>query len=381
MIIGIDLRCLPADGSPGAGVAHAARELSRTLVRLNPKASWMIYLPTGAVWDEEAEKLPQCEVIRLDSTSGAALRKAYRLAPCKRLFVPSGSVPPGIRAISIPWVHDVAIFRSGDWFPQSALRRLMTTQLFLRGVRRAPCLLAVSEFTKKELVEIARIDPSRIVVTHEGGDSSLAELAQTDLAESKRRARLRLAEIGVTQPFVLWMGTVEPRKNLETVIAAWMRARDHFSRPIDLVIAGRDGWRLGPIHAAMNAAASYPSEGGSRLHRIKAVSDEDRRDLLLGAEVVALPSWHEGFGLVALEGMQAGTAVMVSSEGGMAEIVGEAGIVLPPEDTGAWAGALAGLLNDDISRLALAQAGMSRSQGFTWERASKLAFEALTAEL
>lgn len=378
MTIGIDLRCLPQDGSPGAGVAHAARELTRVLVYRYPDVSWIVYVPEGANWDRDAELLPYCTVIRLVSDSGSALRSALKVAPCQLLFVPSGCVPPGISIPCIPWVHDVAIFHSGAWFPQSFFRRLMTTQLFLKGLRSSKKICVVSESTKKELLEVIQLDPEKVIVTYEGGDSVLDQLHQSDLVEAKQKAKLRLAQAGVTQAYILWMGTVEPRKNVETVIAAWMKARAHFSRPVDLVIAGKDGWKLGPIHHALREAVAYSGEGDSRLHRIQSVSDEDRRDLLLGADIVALPSWHEGFGLVALEALQAGVATVVSSEGGMAEIVADAGIILPPAEVSAWAEAFIGLIADDASRAEMARLGVSRSQGFTWERSARIVYQTLT---
>ncbi|MCC7357620.1 glycosyltransferase family 4 protein [Candidatus Uhrbacteria bacterium] len=381
MIIGIDLRCLPQDGSPGAGVAHAARELTRVLVYRYPDISWIVYLSNGAVWDRDAELLPYCDVIRLANDSGAALRGALKIMPCQLLFVLSGCVPPGLSIPCVPWVHDVAIFHSGAWFPQSFFRRLMTMQLFLKGLRASQMICAVSESTKKELLEITKLDSEKIVVTYEGGDSFLANLKQTDLVEAKQRAKIRLAQAGVTQSYILWMGTVEPRKNIETVIAAWTQAKVQFSRPVDLVIAGKDGWKLGPIHRALRAADLYAGEGGSRLHRIRSVSEEDKRDLLLGADIVALPSWHEGFGLVALEALQAGVATIVSSEGGMPEIVADAGIILPPTEVSAWAEAFVGLIEDEVSRAEMARLGISRSQGFTWERSARIVYQTLTDTL
>jgi glycosyltransferase involved in cell wall biosynthesis len=157
-----------------------------------------------------------------------------------------------------------------------------------------------------------------------------------------------------------------------------MEASSDFSQPVDLVIAGKDGWKLGSIHRALALGVAFKGEGGSRLHRIQSILDDDRRDLLLAAEVVALPSWHEGFGLVALEAMQAGTAVIVSEEGGMKEIVGETGIVLPPWDISAWSAALVGIMQDAEARQSLAREGMSRSQGFTWDRVARIVVERLT---
>lgn len=375
MKIGIDLRCLPTDGTPGAGVAHAAREISRALVSSeSPGVEWVLYVPRGSSWEHVSQS--SVRRVELASASGSALRAALRQSPCDTLFVPSGAIAPGLSVPTVPLVHDVAIFSHPEWFNESFLRRNVTTKLFRRGIMRAKHILSVSQHTKDELVRLFKIDPSIIAVTHEGGDAVLATLHGESLHDAKQKAKVRLAERGVTQAFVLALGTVEPRKNLPTLIEAWKRLAAASERPVDLVIAGRDGWKLGPVVFALKNA--YPSEGSSRLHRVHAVSDDDRRELLLAADVVAVPSLHEGFGLVALEAMQAETAVVVSSAGALPEVVHDAGLVVPPDDIDAWAGALKGLLADDQTRKHLAEQGKAHSQGMTWGRAAHIALQSLT---
>ena len=189
--IGIDLRCLPADGQPGAGVAHAARELSRALVTsLAPNIEWVVYLPHGALWDIEVGDATR--MIRLSDGRGASLRRAYQETPCDILFVPSGAVAPGLRVRAIPWVHDVAIFDHPEWFSEGLIRRVLTTRLFRRGVTYAPRVLAVSQDTKDSLVSLFGCDPSIIDVTHEGGDSVLATLHGENLRKAKARAARRV---------------------------------------------------------------------------------------------------------------------------------------------------------------------------------------------
>lgn len=293
MVIGIDLRCLPADGSPGAGVAHAAREISRALLSTasQPDIRWVLYVPKGASFDP----VHRSPITELPSASGSDFRRALLTAPCSLLFVPGGAVARGMPAPAVPLVHDLAIFSHPEWFPQSPLRRTITTRLFRRGLLQAPRILCVSEDTKRELVSRFGIDPSVVSVTHEGGDTVLAALHGESLRAAKLRAKIRLADRGVTQPFILCLGTVEPRKNLPVALEAWKRSCQRFFRPADFLVAGSDGWKLASIHRAFEEAGRYPSEGGSRFHRVMAVSDEDRRDLLLAADIVAVPSLHEGF--------------------------------------------------------------------------------------
>ena len=377
-MIGIDLRCLPTDGSAGAGVAHAARFLTYELLAQKVPWSWRLYIPSGAEMDVGAGLDP----VQLKNASGSSLRAAIQSHPCDILFVPGGSIAPGLKITCIPWVHDVAIFDHPEWFAQSFLRRRVTTALFERGVKNAPLILAVSEDTKRALIEKFRLDPARIRVTYEGGDPILATWQDEELVEKKRVAKQALAALGLTNAFVLILGTVEPRKNIAMLIQAWHAARPSFNRAVDLVIAGSEGWKLS---RRFGRDPDTQSVVGRRwkvefeklkmkdyLHRIKSLDDEARRNLLLAADLVALPSLHEGFGLVALEAMQAGTALLASRAGAIPEVVGEDGILLDPKDISAWSKALIGLINEESARLRLAHAGKKHSKKFNWQKSAAI---------
>lgn len=384
MVIGIDLRCLPSDGSPGAGVAHAARALVNKLIEHGDQTlRWSLFLPQGAspyAEDRLAKEKTSSAVhiIRLQGATGAALRRAMRRNPCDLLFVPSGAVAPALFMPVVPWVHDVAIFDHPEWFSEDFLQRTISTNLFRRGIKRARHVLAVSEFTKRELCTHFGLDSERVTVTHEGGDSVLAALDGEALHAAKQQAKQRVANIGIVHPFVLCMGTLEPRKNIPFLLEVWMEARSKFARPIDLIIAGKDGWKLEPIRKALDLGQVAVAHTAARLHRIEMPTDEVRRDLLLAADIVAVPSLYEGFGLVALEAMQAKTLVMASRIGGLSEVVDTAGILLPPQSKAEWVEALVRLVDDEVSREHLAREGKSRSQGMTWQHAAKVAFNVLT---
>lgn len=364
-VVGLDLRTLPTDGTPGRGVAHAARFLAEALVVKKVPWTWKLYVPKGAAPLAEAGR-GNYVFVELKDETGASLRQSLKSHPCHFLIVPGGATPPGLSVPAVPWVHDLAIFDHPEWFPQSFLRRTVTTTLFRHGVEHAPFVLAVSEDTKRELVSRFGIDPRRIIVTLEGGDPFLHALHGAQLEEHKRAAKLRVGASGITNAFILALGAVEERKNLATLINAWRHACPSISRPVDLVIAGRDGWNLVETHSALYRHIQ-PETDGSRIHRLHAVDDDVRRDLLLAADIVAVPSFHEGFGLVALEGMQAGTAVLASAMGGLPEVVGDAGIQLDPRDQESWSHAIAGIMNDDVSRIDMGLAGKSRAQKFTWD--------------
>ncbi len=376
MLIGVDLRCLPADGAVGAGVAHAARALVQRMVSLSgTDMAWILYLPRGATWELSGRE----QSVTLEQTAGSALRRALREHRCNLLFVPSGAVAPGLAIPVIPWVHDVAIFQHPDWFAESFMRRVVTTRLFRRGLERARHILAVSEFTRRELMELLRLEATRITVTGEGGDELLSTLQGVDLERAKHAARARLVARGLPHPFILFLGTLEPRKNLPTLLEAWARVSARFIQPTDLIIAGQDGWKLEAIQHALAAVRKncLSSATAGRVHRLISVSDQERRDLLLAAELVAIPSWYEGFGLVAVEAMQAGTAVVASEVGAVPEVVGDAGWLLSAQDVEAWSNVFLQLINDAPVREQLAQAGKLRSQDMTWTRTAQVVLNAL----
>ena len=145
MKLGLDLRCLPTDGSEGAGVAHAARSLCSRLCE-RKDIEWLAFVPKGTKW--EASKK-----INLENTDGASLRRALAFSPCDLLFVPSGAIARGLNIPAVPWVHDLIIFEHPEWFPQSWFKRQMTTRLFLRGIKSAPIVFCVSEYTKKAIIK------------------------------------------------------------------------------------------------------------------------------------------------------------------------------------------------------------------------------------
>jgi glycosyltransferase involved in cell wall biosynthesis len=331
LTLGIDLRCLPADGSAGGGIAHAARAITEAL--------------------EGAQKY---NVVRYTAHGDRrVLIDAIKQRPCDMLFVPSGAVSPGLPVPAIPWVHDLDIFDHPEWFPQSWLQRKLTTHFFLRGIRGASQVFATSEYTKQAVIRHARIPADQITVTGEGGDAVLATIPRGALAAHKGEAVARVQALGITRRFVLVLGTLEPRKNIPLICRVWPAAVKQVP-DVDLVIAGQDGWKVAPIHDAIRACPSTI--------RIQQFTEDERRDLLLAASLVCVPSFSEGFGLVALEATQAGTPVLASRRGALPEVLGEGPWLLDPTDATKWQQEIVRILRDDSSVLP--------KINFSWDRAA-----------
>jgi len=202
------------------------------------------------------------------------------------------------------------------------------------------------------------------------------------------RARLRLVPLGVSawevssdrvsevlarrgldrRPYVLWVGTVEPRKNLPTLVEAFSRLQPGSA---DLVLAGPSGWQVD--------LQSLVAPLGDRARVLGRVDDEELAALNAGAAVAALPSHAEGFGLTALEAMVQGTPVVVSAGSASEEVVGDAGVVLPATDVAAWSDALGRLLAEPARAAELGAAGRVRAATYTWRRCAEATLEAYRA--
>ena len=161
---------------------------------------------------------------------------------------------------------------------------------------------------------------------------------------------------------MLALGTVEPRKNLPRLVAAFDRVAAH-DPALRLVVAGPDGWGTDAFGAAVGAAAH-----GDRVVRLGYVTDADRRDLLAGARVLAYPSLDEGFGHPPLEAMGAGTPVVAARAGALPEVLGTAALLPDPRSVDAIADALRAALTDDDVRARLVAAGHERARHYSWSR-------------
>ncbi len=266
-------------------------------------------------------------------------------------FIP----PRSNRWAKVITVHDLAFLRF-PWTVTGASRRYYGK--IRRAVREADAVIAVSQATANDLVDLVGAAPEKISVIAEGVEPGLAPM---DRAEARRIVADRFK---VSDPYVLFVGTLEPRKNLPTLLHAYAQLRKDF--PVRLVLAGARGWLADDIFTAIRVLKLEDS-----VDVIGAVPPEELRQLYCGAEVLVLPSLYEGFGLPPLEAMACGTPVVVSSAGSLPEVVGDAGVVVAPDEPADLAGGLGWVLGNPSFHAELARRGLARAAEFTWERAAR----------
>jgi glycosyltransferase involved in cell wall biosynthesis len=171
---------------------------------------------------------------------------------------------------------------------------------------------------------------------------------------------------GLTGDFILFVSTIEPRKNLPTLLRAYRRLLDGYKLDVGLALVGREGWLYEEIPRLVEELRLT-----DRVRFLGRVPNEDLLHLYNAAGVLAHPALYEGFGLTPLEAMACGVPVVVADNSSLPEVVGDAGLLIEAEDVDAWAAALWRVLTDDGLREELSQKALARSRRFSWERAAR----------
>jgi len=273
------------------------------------------------------------------------------------LFHCTASAVPHEAAALVYTLHDLTFLTRPT--EHTLDNRLHSLRGLARGLARGGRLIAVSECTRRDAVRLIGVPEAEIDVVHPAVSARFRP-APAPAVEAVRR------RLGLDQPYVLTVGTLEPRKNLAGLIAAFGLLPERLRGERLLVAAGGPGW--GSLRVEELAASAGVAD---RFRRLDRVADEDLPALCSGAELFAYPSFYEGFGLPPLEAMACGAPVVASRAGALPEVVGEAGVLVDPHDPASIRDGLASLLDDPARRRRLAEAGLARAATFSWERTAR----------
>lgn len=292
------------------------------------------------------------------------LAAELRQHPPDRLFVPAHVLPLYCPVPAVVTVHDLgykhypAAHRSFDrWYLDWTTRR---------HTRVAQHILADSQATKQDLIDFYRADPQRISVVYLGRDESLTRVADPLIIERTK------AKYGVDGDYLLYLGTLHPRKNLVRLIEAFQLARPQLPPTLKLVIAGQKGWLYDEIFAR---AQSLGLTGHILFPGY--VDDADKPALLSGARAYIFPSLYEGFGLPVLEAMTCQTPVLTSRVSSLPEVAGDAALLIDPHSSDDIAAGLVRLVGDAALRHRLVEQGLKQIEKFSWDKAAKQILEIL----
>ena len=275
-------------------------------------------------------------------------------------FFPNFVIYPHRQGKNVILVHDLTF----EKVPQYVARRNVE---FLRkfvpsSVARADHVVVNCEFTKRELIEAYRVPAEKVTVAYPGVDpNSFYPRSAKEKEEIKKK-------YGIAKPFLLFLGTLEPRKNVPAILKAYADLPNR--RDFNLVLAGKRGWLFEEI---FRTVADLGLEGDVIFTGY--VPEEDRPKLMSAAEVFVFPSFFEGFGMPVVEAQACGTPVVTSNTTSLPEVAGEGGLLVDPRDVGAIGGAIARILSSPSLREDLVGKGLKNSRRFRWEDSGKKLIE------
>ncbi len=270
------------------------------------------------------------------------------------LWSPANSGPVAVTN-QVVTIHDLSVLEHAEWFTHSF--RLWYSFLFPTLAQRARRVLTVSEHSRQAIIRAFKLSDDQVIAIPNG--VNLQQFHPCDSASVRGKYRLR-------NPYVLFVGSLDPRKNLNRLLEAWDQVAD-FSET-ELVIAGSK--------MSIFRTVSIPTSS-SRVRYLGYVPDHDLPALYSGALFFVMPSLSEGFGLTVLEAMACGTAVLAAKAGALPEVADQAAILINPVSISEMAEAMRRLLSEEGLRYDLRQRGLERAKQFSWERSSERIWEAI----
>lgn len=226
------------------------------------------------------------------------------------------------------------------------------------AIRRADHIVADSHQTRQDLLALLDAPPDKVTTVHLAADEHFRPLDEPGAAP---------ARYGLSSGYLLFVGTLEPRKNVPALLRAYRQLVDDRVTDRPLVLVGRPGWLADEIYATLETL-----DLSDRVHILEDVYDtESLVELYNGAAVLTIPSFYEGFGLPALEAMACGVPVVAAARGSLPEILGGAGLLIDPEEPDDLAEALKRVLTDEGLRSDLATRGLARASEFTWTETAR----------
>jgi glycosyltransferase involved in cell wall biosynthesis len=263
-------------------------------------------------------------------------------------------MPPLKRAKGVMTVYDLTFML----FPEYHSRGTQTvTRDIQRYIDRSDCIIAISEHTKRDIVERLKVPEHRILVT------LLAADERYRVINDRACVKTVMTRYGIDREYILYTGTLEPRKNIPALIRSFHVLKQEMKIPHLLVLAGRKGWLYESIFEEVGNLGM-----ASEVVFTGYVPDDDLPFLYNGADLFVYPSLYEGFGLPPLEAMACGCPTVTSDSSSLPEVVGDAGLMVNPNSSADLVEAMARVLMEPGLAEALRNKGLARAARFSWDR-------------
>lgn len=364
MKIGIDVRCLMADNY--SGVAWYTFNLLQALLALDKDNEYVLFYNNSKPVSLPDFTGPNVSYAGFNY-SNKILSFTFNFFNRPKIDKMIGGVDvffmPNINFCAssgdcqkVITVHDLSFLRY-PYFYTLKSRLWHKNLIFKKIIQQAEAIIAVSHSTKNDLIDLLNVNESKIKVIAEGVDEKFQPIDnQVELDRIKKNYKL-------PDKFLLFLGTLEPRKNIESIISAFNQLKTDYY----LVIGGGAGWKSKTIKdlAAKN----------NKIKIIGYVSEEDKRGLYNLADIFVYPSYYEGFGLPLLEAMASGLPVIAGSNSSQVEVVSDAGLLVDPYNVNEIKKAIEFILSDETLRNKLTTAGLARAKKYNWNQTAKETLE------
>lgn len=349
----------------GAGIGRYARELALALHALPGGPELVLFhnrQPLNQL-PSELKNLPRIEVPLGDKTWRALMLTGQKLPPAWNrslhdadLFHGTDMLAPPIPQPTVVTIHDLSILL----YPEhhTRLNRLHLRWALPRVARRAAAIIAVSEATRRDLIAQLEVPAERVHVAPNGVDHR--RFFPRYRPEARQRAGLML---GIEPPYILALGTLEPRKNLPALLRAYARLGRDVPR---LVLAGARGWGEGALFKLVKELGLQ-----ERVRFTGYVPEAVLPDLYAGARLFVYPSLYEGFGLPVLEALASGAPVITSNTSSLPEVAGDAALLVDPTSVDELTRVMRRVLDSKQLRDELRTKGPKQAAKFSWERTAR----------
>ncbi|MDI9569216.1 MAG: glycosyltransferase family 1 protein [Pseudomonadota bacterium] len=354
--IGIDFHLAERDGT---GNCTYMRNLVESVVAMDRERTYLLYVTTpGLPYFDRFRSMENVAVLPVAASSAPARMMSLARATFRDrtdILHVNYYAPPWHRGKLVVTVHDISYRHLPDSFP---LRERWKNELLIPiNIRRADRVLTVSEYSKQDMIAVYGAAPEKIVVGYNGVNPLFRPPAD------RGEAAAILKDYGIGKDFLLYIGRLNRRKNLQVLVAAFNAFKGRRERPHQLVVVGRRDF-LPAEDMALIDASPYRGEVVFTGY----VPDEHLPRLYGMATLFVYPSLFEGFGLPCLEAMACGCPVVTSNVTSLPEVVGDAGILVDPNDHLAICAAMEEVVADAGKRETLIARGRERARGFTWRR-------------
>jgi glycosyltransferase involved in cell wall biosynthesis len=357
MIIGIEAE--RANNPQKTGVEHYAKQLILHLAKIDRQNSYVLYLRAKP----ESWFLSLPENFKTKVISFPIFWTQIRISiemfihPVDALIIPASALPIIHPKNSVVTIHDLG----WKFYPETFTRFMRNFLEWSTGysVRNAKKIIAISEATKKDIVKFYKVNAEKIEVVHLG--------FETETRDKEQEMSVKLPE-----KFILFLSTLQPRKNLEGLIDAFKMLKSEHSEILHkLVVVGRKGWKFESILKKIE-------ENEDIVVYLNYVSDADRLKILSKADLLVLPSFYEGFGLPILEAFSLNVPVATSNVSAMPEVAGNAAVYFNPKNVREIKDAIKCVLLDKSMADCLKNFGKERLKEFSWDKCARETLKVLT---